>query len=117
MQSSDGGDRRSPGGGLFEDLSKIAGGALGAAGGVKADLETAFRAQASRLIAELDLVRREDFEAAREMAAKARAEQERLQADLAQVHERLAALEAKIANQKGSAPVSPQESSESSVES
>lgn len=117
MQSGDGGGRRPPGGGLFEDLSRIAGGALGAAGGVKADLEAAFRTQAARLIEEFDLVRREEFEAARDMAAKARAEQERLQAEVDRLAGRLAELELKFANQAGSAPVSPQESPDSPIQS
>jgi hypothetical protein len=88
MQS---GDR--PGGRFFEDLSRLAGGALGAAGGVKADLEAMMRAQASKLIDELELVRREEFEAVREMAQKARAEQETLAERVAALEARLAALE------------------------
>ena len=100
MQSGDGTFR--PRGGLFEDLSKISGGALGAAGGVKADLETLVRSQAARLVNELDLVRREDFEAAREMAAKARAEQEALEGRLVALEQRLAELESKASDNKGS---------------
>jgi len=83
-----------PSGRLFEDLSKLAGGALGAASGVKADVEALVRAQAARLIEELDLVRREDFEAAREMAAKARAEQESLLDRIETLEKRIATLEA-----------------------
>lgn len=90
MQS---GDR--PSARLFEDLSKIAGGALGAAGGLRADVEALVRTQAARLIEELDLVRREEFEAARTMAANARAEQAALTARLEALEERLAALESK----------------------
>ena len=85
----DGGNR------LFEDLSKIAGGALGAAGGLKNDIEALVRTQAAKIVDELDLVRREDFEAAREMAAKARAEQEAMAARLATLEARLQELEAK----------------------
>ncbi len=90
MQS---GDR--PGGRLFEDLSKLAGGALGAAGGLKADIEAMARTQAAKLIDDLELVRREDFDAVRAMAAKARAEQEAMAARLEALEARLAALEAK----------------------
>lgn len=111
MQS---GDR--PGGRLFEDLSKLAGGALGAAGGVKSDVEALVRTQAARLIEEFDLVRREEFEAAREMAANARAEQEVLQKRLIELEKRLADLESNLAEQGGSDENSPQKSSESDVE-
>lgn len=111
MQS---GDR--PGGRLFEDLSKLAGGALGAAGGVKADLEALIRAQAVRLVEELDLVRREEFEAAREMAANARSEQDRLEKRLTALEKRLAAAESNRVNEGASAVSSPQESSDSGVE-
>lgn len=112
MQS---GDR--PGGRLFEDLSQIAGGALGALGGVRADLEALIRTQAARLIQELDLVKREEFEAARDMAAKARAEQETLSARLERLEARLAEWETKHGSETSSAAVSPQESSDSPLES
>jgi len=112
MQS---GDR--PGGRLFEDLSKLAGGALGAAGGLKGDLEALVRAQAARLVDELDLVRRDEFEAAREMAAKAREAEAATAARFAELEARIAALEGNADSQGASASVSPQESSDSPVES
>ncbi|MEQ9126096.1 MAG: accessory factor UbiK family protein, partial [Alphaproteobacteria bacterium] len=112
MQS---GDR--PSGRLFEDLSKLAGGALGAAGGLKADLEALVRTQAARLVDELDLVRRDEFEAARERAAKAREAEATMAARLAELEARLAALEGNAGSKGRSTPVSPQESSDSSVES
>ena len=91
MQS---GDR--PTGQLFEDLSKLAGGALGAAAGLKDDVEAMIRVQAAKLVDELDLVRREDFEAARDMAAKARTVQEDLMTRLAAAEARIAELERQI---------------------
>lgn len=87
---------------IFEDLARVAGGALGAAGGLKADAEALMRTQAAKLIEEFDLVRREDFEAARAMAANARAGQEQAEAALAALEARVAALEAKMASAKGS---------------
>lgn len=83
---------------IFEDLARVAGGALGAAGGLKADAEALMRTQAAKLIEELELVRREDFEAARAMAANARAGQERAEAALADLEARVAVLEAKLAS-------------------
>ena len=105
--ASDGPFNSSPRGGgpaagrIFEDLARVAGGALGAAGGLKADAEALMRAQVSKLIDEIDLVRREDFEAARAMAANARAGQEKAEATLVDLEARVAALEAKMAATKG----------------
>ena len=87
---------------IFEDLARVAGGALGAAGGLKADAEALMRTQAAKLIEEFDLVRREDFEAARATAANARAGQEKAEAALVDLEARVAALETKMASSKGS---------------
>ena len=92
MQS---GDR--PTGQFFEDLSKLAGGAMGAAAGLKDDVEAMVRTQAAKLIDELDLVRREAFEAARDMAAKARIVQDDLEARLAVAEAKIAELEKRTA--------------------
>lgn len=87
---------------LFEDISRIAGGALGAAGGVKADVEAMIRTQAAKLVDDLDLVRREEFEAAREMAQKARTAQEAMTAQISALEARITELEAKIESSGGS---------------
>jgi len=75
---------------LFEDMSRIAGDAASAIGGLKGEVETAVRQRLERMITELDLVPREEFETVRAMAAAAREEQEALSA-------RVAALEAALA--------------------
>lgn len=75
---------------LFDDLAKLAGGAMGAAAGLRAEFEGLMRQQLDRLLAGMDLVRREEFDAVQAMAAKARAEQEGLTA-------RVDALEAALA--------------------
>ncbi|RUZ17461.1 accessory factor UbiK family protein, partial [Mesorhizobium sp. M7A.F.Ca.CA.001.09.1.1] len=59
-------------------------------------VETAFKGQAERILNTMDVVQREEFEAAREMAAKAREENTRLAA-------RIEALEAKLAELAGDA--------------
>jgi len=74
---------------LLDDVSKLMTNAAGVAQGVKEEAETVIRARVERWLAESDLVTREEFEAVRDMAAKAREENERLSA-------RLAALEAKL---------------------
>ena len=73
---------------LFDDAAKLAGGAIGTLAGLRREIEALARQQVERLLARMDLVTRDEFEAVREMAAKARAEQEDLTV-------RLAALEAK----------------------
>jgi BMFP domain-containing protein YqiC len=74
---------------IFDEFAKLMTDAAGAAQGVKREVETAFRAQAERFLGSMDLVQREEFEAVKEMAAKARDENDRLSA-------RLAALEAQL---------------------
>lgn len=79
---------------VFDDLSRLAGGALGALGGLRGEIEEMVRQRVERVATDLDLVTREDFEAVREMAAEARAENERLA-------DRIATLEARLADSGG----------------
>jgi BMFP domain-containing protein YqiC len=74
---------------LFDDLARVATGALGALSGVRNEVEGRLREQFERVLSRMDLVSREEFEAVKAMAAKARLEQEALQA-------RVAALEAAL---------------------
>lgn len=81
---------------FFDDLARMAGGALGALSGLKAEVEALVRQQFERFMAGADMVPRDEFEAVRALAIKARTEQEELA-------ERVAALEAKIAELSGKA--------------
>ena len=74
---------------LFDELAKVMTAAAGAAQGVRREVETLVRSQADRVMSEMDVVRREEFEAVKAMAEKARIENEALA-------ERVAALEAKL---------------------
>lgn len=74
---------------LFDDLARVASGALNTLGGIKDEIETRIRERLERLANEMDLVTREEFDAVRAMAAKARAEQERLEARVAELERRL----------------------------
>jgi len=67
---------------IFDDIAKVAGGALGALGSLKQEIEMLVCQRVERFIADRDLVSREEFEAVKAMTAKARAEQERLAARL-----------------------------------
>jgi len=75
---------------FLDELAKLMTDAAGAAQGMRREVETLMRAQGERLLRDLDLVQREEFEAVKEMAAKAREENERLSS-------RIAALESEIA--------------------
>ncbi len=75
---------------ILDDLARLVTDAAGAAQGVRREVETVARTQIERLLRELDVVSREEFEAVREMALLARDENEKLAA-------RLAALEGKSA--------------------
>ncbi len=67
---------------VLDDIAKMAGGAASVMTGVKDEIEALARARLERLLGAMDLVTRDEFEAVRAMAAKARAEQERLAARL-----------------------------------
>jgi BMFP domain-containing protein YqiC len=77
---------------LLDDLARVAGSAFGAAGGVKGEFETILRRQFERILDGLDMVSRDEFDAVKEIAAKAREEQEALTLRVEQLEK---ALEAK----------------------
>jgi BMFP domain-containing protein YqiC len=79
---------------FFDDMARVASGAMGALGGVRGEIEARFRDQLERVLAGMDLVSREEFEATKEMAAKARDEQDALVRRIEALEARLAALEA-----------------------
>ena len=76
---------------LFDEMARLMNDAAGVASGVRREFETVFRNQADRILRDLDVVKREEFEAVKEMAAKARDENERLAARLAELEARFAA--------------------------
>jgi BMFP domain-containing protein YqiC len=73
---------------LLDEFAKMMTDAAGVAQGMRREVETVFRSQAERFLGDMNVVQREEFDAVREMAAKARDENEVLRA-------RIAALEAK----------------------
>jgi BMFP domain-containing protein YqiC len=86
---------------FFDDLARVAAGAVGTLSGVRSEVESRLRDQLERVLAGMDLVTREEFEAVKAMAAKARAEQEDLTRRVADLEKRIAALAA------GATPPSP----------
>jgi BMFP domain-containing protein YqiC len=74
---------------FFDEVARLMNDAAGAAQGMRREVETLFRNQAERILRDLDVVKREDFEAVKDMARLAREENEALKA-------RVAALEAAL---------------------
>ena len=70
---------------IFDDIARVAGGALGALTSLKDEIEAMVRDRMERLMADGNFVRREEFDVVRAMAAEARAEQERLSARVAEL--------------------------------
>jgi BMFP domain-containing protein YqiC len=79
---------------MFDDIAKLMSDAAGAADGMRREVEGVMRAQGERVMGAMDLVQREDFEAVKAMAVKAREENEKLAARLAVVEAELARLKA-----------------------
>ena len=75
---------------IFDEMARLMNDVAGVAQGVRREFDTLFRGQAERILRDLDVVQREDFEAVKEMARLAREENEALKA-------RIEALEAKMA--------------------
>ena len=78
---------------FFDDMARVASGAVGALSGVRSEIEARLRDQLERVLAGMDLVSREEFEATKAMAAKARNEQELLLRRMEALEARLAGLE------------------------
>jgi BMFP domain-containing protein YqiC len=79
---------------FLDEMARLMNDAAGVASGVRREFDTLFRSQAERILRELDVVQREDFEAVKEMARLAREENEALKA-------RIEALEGKSAEKAG----------------
>ena len=75
---------------FLDELARLMTDAAGAAQGMRRDFETLMRSQGERILRDMDVVQREEFEAVKEMVVRAREENERLVA-------RMAALEAEVA--------------------
>jgi len=74
---------------LFEDLARVASGAVSTANSMREEVEELIQQRLERMLNRMNVAPREEFDAVRDMAAKARAEQEKLE-------KRVAALEAQL---------------------
>jgi BMFP domain-containing protein YqiC len=77
---------------LLDDLSRVATGAFSALTGVREDIESRMREQFEKIMARMDVVTREEFDAVQAMASRARAEQEVLALRVEALESRLAEL-------------------------
>ena len=75
---------------FFDEIGKLITDAAGAADGVRKEIEGIVRAQAERVLRDLDVVQREEFEAVKAMAQKAREENDRLKERIIQLETALA---------------------------
>ena len=82
---------------LFDDLAGVAGGAMSALSGLRDELEAIARARVDEAVRKLNLVRRDELDAAEAMAARARAGQEAADLRLHDALARLASLEGRVA--------------------
>ena len=73
---------------MLDEFARMMTDAAGAAQGVRREVETAFRSQGERFLNTMDLVQREEFEAVRDMASKARMENEALKKRLDEMEQR-----------------------------
>ena len=81
---------------LLDELAKLMTDAAGAAQGVQREVQSLVRSQGERLLRDMDVVSREEFEAVKAMAAKAREENEALRQRLVALEAKMAALEAHV---------------------
>jgi BMFP domain-containing protein YqiC len=91
---------------FFDEMARLMNDAAGVAQGVRREFDTLFRSQAERILRELDVVQREEFEAVKEMARLARDENEALKA-------RIEVLEAKPADEPAKAAKKPRAADDS----
>jgi BMFP domain-containing protein YqiC len=85
---------------FFDEIGRLMNDAAGAAQGMKREVDSVIRAQAEKILNDLDIVKREEFEAVKEMARLAREENEALKA-------RIAVLEGKLGSAAAGLDVTP----------
>ena len=89
---------------LLDDLARMANGALNTLSGLREEIENRVRERVERMLADMDMVPREEFDAIKAMAQKARAEQEDLAAKVADLERRVAELSGAPQKPKKPAP-------------
>lgn len=80
---------------LFDDLAGVAGGAISALTGMKEEINAIVRSRVDEALGQLQVVRREEFEVVRELAANARMAGEDAEQRIAALEKRVADLESR----------------------
>ena len=91
---------------LLDDLARVASGAAGTVAGIRDEVETVVRQRIEAVLSELNLVTRDEFDAVKAMASKARAEQEKLEKRVAELEARATKPAAKPASKTTAKPAS-----------
>ncbi len=90
---------------ILDDIARLTNGAAGVASGLRDEVEALVQQRLEKVLANLDLVRREEFEAIEAVAIRAREEQEALEKRVAELEKKLgAAALKKSAARRGSKP-------------
>lgn len=92
---------------FFDELGKLITDAAGAASGMRKEIESVVRSQAEHMLRELDVVQREEFEAVKAMAQKAREENEQLKQRIALLEAVLDDIEAEKSAPRPPRPIRP----------
>jgi len=90
---------------FFDEIGKLITDAAGAADGVRKEVETIVRAQAERILRDLDIVPREEFEAVKAMAQKAREENESLKARVAELEAAILEMDSDLSDEGPPRPI------------
>jgi len=104
---SEGGEGRGGKRGIFDDLAGMAGGAFSVMAAVRTEAESMARAQVEAMVQRLELVRREELDAALEVARRAREQAEALAVRVEALEQRLAGMEKSPDNLAGLAGLEP----------
>ena len=104
---SEGGEGRGGRKGIFDDLAGMAGGAFSVVSGLRAEAEAMARSQIEAMVQRLELVRREELDAALEVARRAREQAEALAVRVEALEQRLAGMEKSPDNLAGLAGLEP----------
>jgi len=90
---------------FFDEIGKLITDAAGAADGFRKEVETIVRAQAERILRDLDIVQREEFEAVKAMAQKAREENESLKARVAELEAAILEMDSDLSDEGPPRPI------------
>jgi len=90
---------------FFDEIGKLITDAAGAADGVRKEVETIVRAQAERILRDLDIVQREEFEAVKAMAQKAREENDRLKERIVELEAAILEMDADLSDEGPPRPI------------